>query len=62
MSDKNEKYREIISLSRPRALKHPPMPREDRAAQFAPFSALDGHSDKIEEAAKSNSFNKNRSS
>ena len=37
-----EEYAEIISLSRPVSKTHPPMSVRDRAAQFAPFSALTG--------------------
>lgn len=35
-----KKYEDIIGLSRPVSKKHPPMSRENRAAQFAPFAAL----------------------
>lgn len=54
MNDKKDRYLEIIKLSRPYSKKYPPMSLYDRAAQFAPFSALNGHSDKIEKAAKLN--------
>ena len=32
--------------------KHAPMPRSDRAAQFAPYSALSGYEDAVEETAR----------
>lgn len=37
-----KKYQNIIRLSRPVSRKHPPMPRKERAKQFAPFAALKG--------------------
>ena len=37
------KYDDIIDLEHHRSQKHPPMPEADRAAQFAPFAALTGH-------------------
>lgn len=46
-----EPYDDIIGESYPRRkTKHPPMPLMDRAAQFAPFAALTGHSDAIRKA------------
>lgn len=45
-------YDDIIHLSRPKSKKHPPMPREQRAAQFASFAALRGFDDEIAEAAR----------
>ena len=36
-------YEDLLSLPHPVSKAHPPMPREDRAAQFAPFAALSGH-------------------
>ncbi len=47
-----EKYAAIIALSRPISRTHRPMPQTDRAAQFAPFAALNGHSDEICETAR----------
>ncbi len=44
------KYDDIIHLTRPPS-ERPPMSMEDRAAQFAPFAALSGHSEAIEETA-----------
>lgn len=45
------RYDDIINLSHPVSRKHPQMSLHDRAAQFAPFAALTGHSDAIEETA-----------
>lgn len=41
-------YEDIIHLSRPPS-SHPKMSREARAAQFAPFAALSGHKEMVEE-------------
>ena len=45
-------YADIIHLPRPEPRSHPRMPLKDRAAQFAPFAALSGYSDMIEEEAR----------
>ncbi|MBQ8829407.1 MAG: YolD-like family protein [Burkholderiaceae bacterium] len=45
-------YDDIIHLPRPISKNHLPMPREKRASQFAPFSALSGYSSAIEEASR----------
>ena len=51
------KYQNIIDLKRP-ASKYSKMSLHDRAAQFAPFSALDGYEDEIDEEARfTESFN-----
>lgn len=42
-------YEDIIRLPRPE-MRHPRMPMEKRAAQFAPFAALTGYEDAIENA------------
>lgn len=47
-----EKYGDILSLSRPVSLKHPPMARNDRAAQFMPFAALTGYHAAIDETGR----------
>ena len=47
-----KKYEDIIGLSRPVSKKHPPMSRENRAAQFAPFAALTGFEGAIKETAQ----------
>lgn len=36
------RYDDIINLPHPTSKEHPRMPNSDRAAQFAPFSALNG--------------------
>ncbi|MBO7125875.1 MAG: hypothetical protein J6V74_08560 [Bacteroidales bacterium] len=45
-------YDDIISLPHPVSKRFPQMSLRDRAAQFAPFAALNGHSDAIRETAK----------
>ena len=47
-----EKYGYIINLGHPTSKKHPRMPIRDRAAQFAPFAALVGYDDAVEETAR----------
>ena len=47
-----KRYDDIIGLPRPTSNKHPRMPRLNRAAQFAPFAALTGYGDAIDEAAR----------
>lgn len=44
-----EKYRDIIDLPHPTSRKHPRMSLEARAAQFAPFAALTGHKEELQE-------------
>ncbi len=46
------KYDDIIHLERPVSRRHPPMPMEERAAQFSPFAALTGYEGVIREAAR----------
>lgn len=46
------KYDDIIDLPHPVSHRHPPMPRESRAAQFAPFAALRGYDDSLQEEAR----------
>lgn len=48
----NEKYSDIISLPHHVSLTRPQMSRADRAAQFAPYSALSGYEDAVEETAR----------
>ena len=45
-------YDDIRHLSRPRYPGLPPMSVHDRAAQFAPFAALTGYDDAVEETAR----------
>ncbi len=47
-----KKYEDIIHLSRPVSEKHPPMSKENRAAQFSPFAALTGFEGAIKETAR----------
>ena len=47
-----DNYDDIINLPHHVSKKHPPMPLENRAAQFAPFAALTGYDDAIEETAR----------
>mgnify|MGYP000158023508 FL=1 len=44
-----EKYDDIINLEHHVSKKHMPMSRKNRAAQFAPFAALNGYEESIEE-------------
>ena len=43
-------YSDIIDLPHHTSKKHPRMAEEMRAAQFAPFAALSGYEETIEEA------------
>ena len=45
-------YDDIIGLPHPVSRKHPQMPREDRASQFAPFAALTGYEAAVKETAR----------
>ena len=45
-------YEDIVNLPHPQSGRHPQMPLESRAAQFAPFAALTGHNDAIAETAR----------
>ncbi len=45
-------YEDIINLPHHVSQKHPQMFIHDRAAQFAPFAALTGHSEAINETAR----------
>ena len=47
-----EKYGDIIDLPHPDSRTHPRMSKEQRAAQFAPFAALAGHTEAIQDAAR----------
>ena len=46
------KYDDIINLPHHVSETHPPMSMHNRAAQFAPFAALSGHNDAIQETAR----------
>lgn len=45
-------YDDIIDLPHHVSRRHPPMPRADRAAQFATFAALSGYEDLIAETQR----------
>lgn len=47
-----DNYDDIINLSHHVSTRHPQMSMMHRAAQFAPFAALTGHSAAIEETAR----------
>ena len=49
---KNNSYEDIINLPHPVSKNHPQMPLRDRAAQFAPFAALTGYDEEIEETTR----------
>lgn len=42
-------FDDIIHLPHPTSHRHQPMPMEARAAQFAPFAAVQGHKEAIAE-------------
>ena len=46
------KYEDIINMPHHVSKKHPHMSILDRAAQFAPYAALTGHKDLIDETAR----------
>jgi len=48
----NGKYDDIIGLPHPVSLRHKPMSIADRAAQFSPFSALNGYEETIAETGR----------
>lgn len=52
MEQATEKYKDIIFISRPVSSRHKPMPRLNRAAQFASFAALTGYEDTVREVGR----------
>lgn len=50
----NENYEEIINLPHHVSKTHTPMLMWNRAAQFAPFAALNGHNSALMETEKQN--------
>ena len=44
-------YDDMLNMPHPTSRQHPRMSRSDRAAQFAPFAALSGHSAALVETA-----------
>lgn len=47
-----QRYDDILYLPHHVSSKYPPMPLQDRAAQFSPFAALTGHDAAIKETAR----------
>ena len=45
-------YDGIIGMARPVSKTHRPMPPENRAAQFAPYAALVGYEEMVDESAE----------
>lgn len=52
------KYKDIIHLTRPVSRRHPKMALQDRAAQFAPFAALSGFKEGIQETTRKTTHKK----
>lgn len=50
----NNEFDDIIDLPHHVSKNHPQMSMSSRAAQFAPFAALTGHDEAIENTAKNN--------
>lgn len=46
------RYDDMLDLPHPVSKKHKQMPLLDRAAQFAPFAALSGYGEQVEDTAK----------
>ena len=46
------RYSDIINLPHHKSKNHPPMSRQNRAAQFSPFAALTGYEESLENAAR----------
>ena len=46
------KYDDMLDMARPVSKTHPPMAPENRAAQFAPFAALQGYGDAVQETGR----------
>ena len=52
MKFKRGYYEDMLYMDHHVSQKHPHMSIEDRAAQFSPFAALNGHEEAIEETAR----------
>lgn len=52
-------YDDILHLPHHRSVTHPPMPAEDRAAQFAPFAVLNGLDAALRQAERQNDLENN---
>ena len=48
----NDSYADIINLPHHVSKRHRQMPLEERAAQFAPFAALEGHAAAVRSTAQ----------
>lgn len=48
----NDKYEDIINLPHHVSKRHRQMPLAERAAQFAPFAALEGHAASVSSTAQ----------
>lgn len=55
MNTDPHRYDDIIHLSRP-ASKYPPLSRTSRVAQFAPFAALEGHAQLVEDSESTSQY------
>ena len=51
-AEAEKRYGDIIMLPRPVSRTHPPLSREQKAAQYSPFAALTGYDDAIEEPGR----------
>ena len=47
-----DSYDDILNLPHPTSAKHPRMSMHARAAQFAPFAAIQGHKQAIDNSGK----------
>ncbi len=52
MNKDKHRYDDIINIPYQKSKTHPHMSLNDRAAQFAPFAALNGHSEAVREAER----------
>jgi len=52
MNNESLDYESLLNMTYPWASRHPRMSMENRAAQFAPFSALTGHGAAIAETSR----------
>ena len=55
MSTDPHRYDDIIHLSRP-VSKHQPLDRASRAAQFAPFAALENHAELVKDSESTSKY------
>ena len=57
---KQDDYKDIIDMPRHVSKNHPPMSMLNRAAQFAPFAALNGFEEKLKETELNYDKNTNK--